>query len=457
MSSLQFFSYRFSRIILHYTKPQWHLYFFIFPVVCYFLTITSYPKLFVLIVVFLMVALFLWQKTLDKRLVFTYRVKSFFTILLLVTAFIDILILSKIGQSAVLPLFLPLMVTFFISYSFEKYRLALFKKKALSKLNSMPNLKIIEITASFGKTSIKNYIYEILKDDFKVYKTPRSVNTLNGLIKDINEELTFDREIYIAEAGARQRGDIAEITHFLRPHIVVVGEIGKQHIEYFKTIQNIRQTKLEALLSPRLKKAFLHSTTEKSDADFYDKKLLDVSSTLDGLSFKFRDGEQIYEFESPLLGKFNAYNLAVAIEVARYLGVDMQEIEKRLKKLTNPSHRLEKIESGGKIIIDDSFNGNLSGMVASYELVSTFAGRKVIVTPGIVEATIEQNRALIKKIDEVFDLVIVTGELNRELFKSLITKELIVLHDKKELVDTLAKKTKSGDLIIFSNDAPTYI
>ena len=96
-------------------------------------------------------------------------------------------------------------------------------------------------------------------------------------------------------------------------------------------------------------------------------------------------------------------------------------------------------------------------MVASYELVSTFAGRKVIVTPGIVEATIEQNRALIKKIDEVFDLVIVTGELNRELFKSLITKELIVLHDKKELVDTLAKKTKSGDLIIFSNDAPTYI
>ena len=124
----------------------------------------------------------------------------------------------------------------------------------------MPNLTIIQITASYGKTSIKNFLYQILENEFKCYKTPRSVNTLMGLVKDINESLPQDTEIYIAEAGARKSGDIAEITNFLKPSIVIVGEIGKQHIEYFKTLENIKKTKLEALNSTNLKKAFVHSS-----------------------------------------------------------------------------------------------------------------------------------------------------------------------------------------------------
>jgi len=90
-------------------------------------------------------------------------------------------------------------------------------------------------------------LFEILKDSFVCYKTPRSVNTMAGIIKDINENLSEQTQIYIAEAGARLKGDILEITKFLNPQIVIVGEIGAQHIEYFKTLDNIRATKLEAL------------------------------------------------------------------------------------------------------------------------------------------------------------------------------------------------------------------
>lgn len=191
-------------------------------------------------------------------------------------------------------------------------------------------MRIILITASYGKTSIKNFLYELLKDEFNCHKTPRSVNTLAGLMKDVNENLTQQTQIYIAEAGARLKGDIKEITDFLNPHIVIVGEIGAQHIEYFKSIENIRATKLEALHSKRLEQAFVHSSTLKSADDktqIYDAGLKDVSADFDGIKFSL-DGE-IYT--SPLLGKFNAANLAACIKVAKFLGLGDENIKKSLQ------------------------------------------------------------------------------------------------------------------------------
>ena len=111
-----------------------------------------------------------------------------------------------------------------------------------------------------------------------------------------------------------------------------------------------------------------------------------------------------------------------------------------------------------KFIIDDGFNGNFEGMSASYELVREYDGNKVIVTPGIVEATKQMNENLAKIINEIFDLIIVTGELNAKIFSEICDKnKLIILKDKNDLIKTLGEKTKAGDLILFSNDAPSFI
>ena len=356
---------------------------------------------------------------------------------------------------------MPLIISFLISFIFESFNSKLFIKSASKKLASMPNLIIIEITASYGKTSIKNFLYQILESEFKCYKTPRSVNTLMGLVKDINENLSSDTDIYIAEAGARKNGDIAEITQFLKPSIVIVGEIGEQHIEYFKSLENIRKTKLEALNSPNLKAAFVHSSTQKiadEKTQIYDENLSNITSNLDGIKFEMKLNSGDYEFETKLLGEFNASNLAACINVANYLKVDIKIIQNRVLNLKSVEHRLEKIEAGGKFIIDDSFNGNFEGMSKSYDLVKSFDGRKVVITPGIVEATKEMNESLAKKIDEIFDLVIITGELNAEIFKRIIDEnKFILVKDKRDLTQILGEKTKAGDLILFSNDAPSFI
>ena len=301
ITCLQWFSYKPARIIFHFTKPAWHLYFLILPLAAYFgceiavgLGAAKFGTAFlyalcaakILIIAAYALTLYFWQRGLDKKLVFTPRVKRFFAILA-VCAF-GFSAAFYAAEAPILPIFLPLGAALAASFAYERAQAAKFKAAARKKLAQVPSLTIIQITASYGKTSIKNFLYQILKSDFRCYKTPRSVNTLAGLVRDVNEALPADTQIYIAEAGARLSGDIAEITEFLAPQIVVVGEIGAQHIEYFKSIENIRKTKLEALTSARLKHAFLHSCTQKSADEritIYDEGLEICGADLDGIKF----------------------------------------------------------------------------------------------------------------------------------------------------------------------------
>ncbi|NLY03244.1 MAG: UDP-N-acetylmuramoyl-tripeptide--D-alanyl-D-alanine ligase [Campylobacter sp.] len=458
ITTLQWFSYKFERVLFHFTKPIWHVVFLIIPLITYAVLNLINPLFFIIyLLVIHLPLLILWHKKLDKKLVFTPRVKRFFILLVIITLFFGFILINK---AQILPIILPLFVAFLISYSYENYNSKLFYKKASLKLKNMPKLTIIMITASYGKTSIKNFLYQILSSKFNCQKTPRSVNTLMGLVKDINENLDPQTQIYIAEAGARLKGDIYEITKFLNPQIVIIGEIGEQHIEYFKSIENIRATKLEALASLDTKKAFVHSSTNiaKSDKVLIYDSLKDIEASLDGLKFSLEFCSKDETFYAPILGKFNALNIAVCIKVAEYLNLSLDEVKNSVANLKSVEHRLEKIEAGKKLIIDDSFNGNFKGMSQSYELVSSFEGRKVIVTPGIVESTKQMNEELGKLINSVFDLVMITGELNANTLKSVIDQnKVIIIKDKANLTEILGQETRAGDLILFSNDAPNFI
>jgi UDP-N-acetylmuramoyl-tripeptide--D-alanyl-D-alanine ligase len=455
--NMQWYSYRLERVIFRHKKYMWHLLYFIIPLLAYYST----GKYFWIYFYFgLLPALYLWYGKIDKKLVFTGRIKRFFLFLLFGVIIEDLLCLSRFACH-IYGVVLPLLFALAASYLFEKILFLGFKKEARTKLDRMHNLQIVAITASYGKTSIKNFLYQILSHRFKAYKTPRSVNTLGGLMKDVNDDLPEDTQIYIAEAGARERGDIDEIARFLQHDFAVVGSIGPQHIEYFKTLENIRNTKMEILHSPKLKKAFVHVSAHvkpNEQITLFGDNIHQIEATLEGLSFEVEIDGQRYPFTAPLLGGFNAVNITAAILVAKALGMEMEAIQKAVAKLTPVEHRLQKIEAGGKIIIDDSFNGNLEGMTASYDLVKSYDGRKVLITPGVVESDEATNIALAKKIDEIFDLVIITGTINAEVLATHISKpKKIILKDKSKLEELLAKETQTRDLILFSNDAPTFM
>ncbi|MDB2405634.1 UDP-N-acetylmuramoyl-tripeptide--D-alanyl-D-alanine ligase [Arcobacteraceae bacterium] len=457
ITNLQWYNYKLQRVILKHHKQQWHIVYFATPFVLYYLLPMDY---FLVYFYLLYLTSFLyWNKNLDKPLVLTARVKRFLAILLFTTFAIDGLVIAS--SSTAFGLFLPLFITYGITTILEKIFFINFKHTAKSRLATILGLQSIAITASYGKTSIKNYLYQVLSKKYNVYMTPRSVNTIGGIVKDVNDDLPLDTQIYIAEAGARQTGDIEEIVNFIEPQYAIIGSVGEQHIEYFKTLDNIIHTKMEILKSPKLVHGFVHDSVPILQYDTITKYPSDLNITrsdLNGIWFDISLDGKTEHFHAPIIGSFNAINLTSVILMAKTLGMSIDEIKVALHNLKPVEHRLHLSKAGGKLILDDSFNGNLEGMLEAVQIASTHNGRKVIVTPGLVESTMEANVAFGKAVNETFDLVIITGSLNAKLLEKVITKtKPILLEDKTKLQDTLAKETHLGDLILFANDAPNFI
>ncbi|ABB44484.1 Cytoplasmic peptidoglycan synthetases-like protein [Sulfurimonas denitrificans DSM 1251] len=457
ITNLQWYDYKISRVVLKHHKPQWHIIYFFIPFIAYYTT----GKFFIIFFFFaILPAIFLWHKKLDKKLILTWRVKRFLILLISLTLFQNILCMLK-EACEVFGVFMPLLVAYAGSFAVEKFLFESFKKEAKKKLQSMEKLQIVAITGSYGKTSIKNFLYEILSKKYRVYATPRSVNTLGGIIKDINESLPNESEIYICEAGARESGDIYEITTFLEPQNVVVGKVGLAHIEYFKTLQNIISTKLEIMKSPRLQRAFIHTSVTDEPHEkvtFFGNEIQNIDAKLDGTDFEIHLDNEILSLHTNVLGSFQTMNIAVAIRIAKTFGMSNDEIIEAVRGLKPVEHRLQMIKAGGKLILDDGYNGNIDGMLEAVRLCSLHEGRKVIVTPGLVESSNELNLKLIEAINSVFDIVIVTGSLNAELFsKNLNVKNKIMLHDKTKIESLLSSQTRAGDIILFANDAPNFI
>ncbi|MCK9472355.1 UDP-N-acetylmuramoyl-tripeptide--D-alanyl-D-alanine ligase [Sulfurimonas sp.] len=457
ITNLQWYDYKLSRVILKHHKPHWHVIYFIIPFIAYYTT----GKFFTIFFLFAVLpAIFIWHKSLDKKLVFTWRVKRFLIILVFLVTFQDFLCVIK-STCEIYGVFMPLFFTYVGSFAIEKFLFEAYKKEAQKKLQSMQKLQIVCITGSYGKTSTKNFVREILSKKYRVYATPRSVNTLGGIIKDINESLPSDAEIYICEAGARESGDIHDITTFLEPQVVVVGKVGLAHIEYFKSLQNIIAAKLEIMKSPRLECAFIHNSVTDEPHEkvvFFGDEIQNINATLEGTDFDMIFNNETLHFQTKVLGSFQTINIAAAVHIAKTFDMSYEEIIEAVKRLSPVEHRLQMIKAGGKLILDDGYNGNIEGMLEAIRLCSLYEGRKVIVTPGLVESSEELNLELIKAINAVFEIAIVTGSLNAELFdKNLNVKNKIILHDKSKIEELLAHQTRAGDIILFANDAPNFI
>jgi len=465
ITNLQWYNYKIERVLTKHHKSWWHFFYFGLPITVYHFGDNFFWIFFYFAY---MPSLYIWYKKLDKKLVVTWRVKRFLALLLFMTIFQDLICLIKDGCMQ-FGVFMPIIITVAGSIVVEKFIFLSFYKQAEKKIKDMNHLKVITITGSYGKTSIKNFLHQTISKKYKVYSTPKSVNTIEGIVKDINENLDVSTEIYIVEAGAREKGDIEKIAELVQHNIAIVGRIGEQHIEYFKNIDRIIETKLEIVYSKRLTHLFLHSSINRDrlkvenilfKLTMFGDKATNIKSDLDGTSFNLDINSSIELFQTSVLGKFQSENLEVVIQVALELGISIDDIKKSLHNLEPVPHRLEKIRAGGKLILDDGYNGNLEGMLEAFRLVEQFDGRKVVITPGLVESTDEMNERIAFEIDDIFDVAIITGSLNRDFFKEKLVSAKptrIFLENKSQLEDTLMKQTKSGDIILFANDAPNFI
>ncbi len=391
-----------------------------------------------------------------KPLVYTNRVKRLMTTVLILTlgacvgaflpAYLTFLNKSTISyqdkMSAKLVLSLVtvlyyialpyiVLIADYINKPIEKAINNKFIKEAKSIIASMPELKVVGITGSYGKTSVKYYLTSLLSAKYNVLMTPESYNTTLGVVRTIRERLRATHEIFVCEMGARNVGDIKEICDIVHPKYGIITSVGPQHLESFKTIDNIKKTKFELADSlPEDGIAFLNANDENIASVGYNRKNItygvdegdykacDLRLSSKGTSFTMicPSGERA-EFSTKLIGRHNVQNVAGAIACANTLGVPLSSLQAPVRRLEAVEHRLKLKKQGNVTIIDDAYNSNPNGTKVALSTLAMFDGIKVIVTPGMVELGDKQdfyNKDFGERCADVCDYIILVGRKQTE-------------------------------------------
>lgn len=362
-----------------------------------------------------------------------------------------------------------------------------FYNEAFNKIRNLNSIISVGITGSYGKTSTKFIAATILREKYKVLNTPDSYNTPMGISMVINNELSDEYDVFIAELGATQIGDIKEVSELTNPKIGIITSIGPCHLETFKSIDNIMRTKYELIESlPNKGVAIFNYDNEYvkklADKTFKEKILYgidnientdifatDIKAGNNGSEFTLCiNGLGTIEVSTNLLGKHNILNILAGCAVSKVLGLSLEEMKEGISKIESVKHRLEIINSGnGVIVIDDAFNSNPDGAKAALEVLNEYKNkRKIIVTPGMVElGEIEEkeNEKFGENIARVCDVAIIVGKKRIEPILRGIRKlkfneqNLYVVNSLNEASEILKSLTRVNDVVLFENDLPdTY-
>ena len=363
----------------------------------------------------------------------------------------------------------------------EKSVYLYYRIKAIRKLKQM-NIPVVGITGSYGKTSTKNIINDILNVKLNSMPSPKSFNTPYGLISSINKYLDKFNDIFIAEMGAFKIGEIKANCKLVHPKYGIITTIGEAHLETFGSRENIMKGKFELVESlPSDGLAILNGDDEyqlkykiknkcsvkwigidNKDVDLY---ATNIKLSSKGTSFDcvFKGDDEKYSFQTKLLGKHNVYNILSGILLGHELGLTISELQRGVNSVKTIEHRLELKKYGNINIIDDAYNSNPVGSKMAVEVLGLMQGTKIIVTPGMIELGSKQyelNYKFGQYISEVCDYVILIGKnQTKPIYDGLIKnkyddKKIFILNDVREAFTLMNRLAKGDTYVLLENDLP---
>jgi UDP-N-acetylmuramoyl-tripeptide--D-alanyl-D-alanine ligase len=453
------------------------------------------------------VLLLTWMKPaaeVKKPLVMTGRAKRLRTAWMMITG-LDLVLTSGIGyligglNGLAFGFFLALILTNNLCYYGMLGAVILrvpaenkinqgFYDQAHERIKGRDDLKVVGITGSFGKTSTKFITGTILREKFNTLVPPSSYNSSMGVCKLINNDLKPEHQVFLCEMGARGMGQIEELAKLAQPEIGVITAVGPTHLETFGHIGNIVKTKYELIENlpcdgiavfnyddPNVKKMADKTFKEKvlygidADPDVLDLRAENIEVNMKGSTFDLVDKEgNRAACQTKLLGKHNIHNILAGASIATILGMSLEEIATGIAKIEPVEHRLQLIDPGtGVLVIDDAFNSNPVSSKAALDVLEAFnTGKRVIVTPGMVELGDEQNAAnetFGEYIADVCEAVVLVGpKQTAPIQKGLANKgypadQIHIVHTMAEVTALLGQLLLPGDVVLFENDLPdTY-
>ena len=434
----------------------------------------------------ILIARILRVKKPKKPFVITQRVRRLYGVTLIVLAVMSYL-LSHTGNlmiASAWPALLPLLAAAcgFIAWGPEKGISEYYFRSARRKLMKQKDLIRIGVTGSYGKTTVKHILGTLLAEKYTVLITPKSFNTPMGVARTIRERLLPSHQVFIAEMGARHRGDIRELCRLVKPTVGILTSVGPQHLETFKTIERVTQTKYDLIRAlPEDGLSFfaddhaiarqLYLRTEKprilvsltpGDAGVWSENIR-VSEEGSAFDLCFSNGETL-PCQTRLLGEHNITNILLAAAVAKRLGLSKSQIMRGIRRIEPVQSRLELLKNPNSYtIINDGFNANPVGAQAALNVLRQFPKRRIIITPGMVELgakEAEYNKAFGRAIASAADIAIIVGKkrvqpildgLREAGFPAQNTHQVGSLAESTAVLQRLVRKE---DTVLYENDLP---
>lgn len=331
----------------------------------------------------------------------------------------------------------------------------------------------IAIAGSFGKTSFKEMLSTILVSKLHIAASPGNMNTPIGLSRFI-DKLDTTEDVLIFEIGEEKIGDVKNIAEFTRPTSGVITGISEAHLTSFGSLENAINTIFELQDYLGDKKLYANGENEHivkrlgnkydylySSKGFNGWKVSGIKVDLSGTEFTVKKHDKSIHAKSKLIGHHQIGPLLACIDMADSLGLSPQEITDGVAETKPFEHRMAPYQLGGATIIDDTYNGNIKGVMAGVDLLKTVdAKRKIYVTPGLVEQgdkVAEIHVSIGEIIAPVFNQVVLmknstTEHILHGLEQANFTGETILISDPLDFYTNLQHFTVAGDVVLMQND-----
>lgn len=417
-----------------------------------------------------------------RRPQFTLRAKEIFAtgiLFTLVTAtltfYFDVFRILIAGEVVILAsTFLGILWTSPLVW-LTKHREVARARQVLSRIKP----QVIGITGSYGKTTTKEFLTQLLSQKYSVAKTTGSENTEFGIARKTIKHVVPGIQVFVVEMGAYRRGEIKKLASIASPQMAIVTGIESQHLSLFGSLENIKRAKYELIESlpknafavfnysnPHCRemagwarkagyKVYGYSTLEAgSDADIQGRT---VSANIDGVTFELKYNNVLKKFFAPLYGAHFVENLAGAILAARLMRVSWEDISRACRGLSLPKKFMNVIQKKKTMLIDDSWNSTPKGFEAAINYLKLFPDKKIVVTPGIIELGDESARIHkdLGKIMRGMDLVILTNsDFEKPILAGLGHREKVVVADNTEKLKKALARIRGQKAVLLEGRVP---
>jgi UDP-N-acetylmuramoyl-tripeptide--D-alanyl-D-alanine ligase len=361
--------------------------------------------------------------------------------------------------------------------------------------------KIIGITGSYGKTSTKVILADILSTVGATFSTPRSINSYMGMTREIRERMRPGHRFAVVEMGAYYLGSIKRMCTLTPPDAAIITAIGGMHLERFGSHENVFRAKSElaqavpsdGILVVNGDSEYCRRAAQENpkritrlygldkNSGHLDAYMHDIQATADGTHFTIDYEGESYKGFTKLLGKPMLSNILASFTMAVSLGMNPHLVIAAIRHVKTESNRLEPVKTtpasfvaagsakpirqGRVLRLNDAYNSNPVGFAAALEVLSQQQnGRRVLVTPGMVELgekQFEENKKAAQIAAGVCDMVAIVGSTNKQalmdgLSQGGMPSEKIKEFDKmSEAFSFLGHDyCQDGDTVLIENDLP---